>query len=166
MWYFPGGAGAPSFGFLLNTLKSRTGPRGFCQSPTEDHEMKSRFLFTSPESLPAGVMEIPCERGSIFHSHAHSNPLCASSGKEAMENEDCLAHKLSRKGVHQTKSWAGGRLSQSFFLPRTYVKDGPDNVTKSQEVGRKRGQISRMLLHRRGRRSTGDGWWLRPLLYR
>lgn len=119
---FPWEAGAPSFGFLLNTLKSRTGPCGFCQSPTEDHEMKSRFLFTSPESLPAGVMEVPCERGSVFHFHAHSNPLCASSGKEAVEKEGCLAHKLSRKGVHQTKSWAGGRRSQSFFLPRTHVQ--------------------------------------------
>lgn len=31
----------------------------------DDHEMKSRFLFTSPESLPAGVLEVHCLRGYV-----------------------------------------------------------------------------------------------------
>lgn len=31
----------------------------------DDQEMKSRFLFTGPESLPAGVMEVHCLRGYV-----------------------------------------------------------------------------------------------------
>lgn len=69
--------------------------------------MKSRFLFTSPESLPAGVIEVYYLRATCSHFPCISKTLSASSGKDA---ESCLAHMLSveRKSVKlRDGQWVG-----------------------------------------------------------
>lgn len=70
-------------------------------------------------------------RASIFH--AQNQILCAGGGQEVVEHGDCLALKLSTKEVNHTKRWAGGQLSQSFFLG----KDGPDTECDKKSRSRK-----------------------------